>query len=119
MASSRAEELAEVLWELKRAGKVATFTTIARRAGFSAGANGRAVQTALRAVLRDWTQLQWSRAVKDDGQLEKGSEHEEKLVESGYSILPVDGKEDVVTLAEFQEILMEWDEEANGEKSKD
>jgi alkylated DNA nucleotide flippase Atl1 len=118
MTSTRAEELAEVLWELKRAGKVATFSTIARRAGFSAGANGRAVQTALRAIRRDWPHLQWWRAVNDDGQLEKGSEHQEKLEESGYSIMPVDGKENLVTLAQFQEILMEWEEEAKGEKTQ-
>jgi alkylated DNA nucleotide flippase Atl1 len=117
MASSRAEDLAEVLWELKRAGKVATFTTIARRAGFSAGANGRAVQTALRAIRRDWPHLQWWRAVKDDGQVEKGSEHEDRLVESGYSIMPVAGKEDVVTLASFTEIVMKWEEEAKAEKA--
>lgn len=119
MASSRAEDLAEVLWELKRAGKVATFTTIARRAGFSAGSNGRAVQTALRAIRKDWPHLQWWRAVKDDGQVEKGSEHEEKLVESGYSCEPVAGKDGLVTLAAFQEIVMQWEEEvANAEKAK-
>jgi alkylated DNA nucleotide flippase Atl1 len=118
MASTRAEDLAEVLWELKRAGKVATFTTIARRAGFSAGAKGRAVETALRAIRRDWPHLQWWRAVKDDGQLEKGSEHEVKLVESGYSVEPVAGKADVVSLAQFHEILMQWQEEPAGEKAK-
>jgi alkylated DNA nucleotide flippase Atl1 len=118
MASTRAEDLAEVLWELKRAGKVATFTTIARRAGFSAGANGRAVQTALRAIRRDWPHLQWWRAVKDDGQLEKGSEHQEKLEESGYAVKPVAGNDEVVTLAEFQEILMQWQEEPTAEKAK-
>ena len=111
MASSRAEDLAEVLWELKRAGKLATFTTIARRAGFSAGQNGRAIQTALRVVRRDWPHLQWWRAVKDDGQLSKGSEHEEKLLESGFEVAPVDGKDDVVSLALFQEMLMQWDDE--------
>jgi len=119
MSSTRAEELAEVLWELKRAGKVATFTTIARRAGFSAGTNGRAVQSALRVIRRDWPHLQWWRAVKDDGQLSKGSEHEERLLESGFNVMPVAGKEDLVTLAEFQEILMQWeDEEQNGEAAK-
>jgi len=118
MASSRAEDLAEVLWELKRAGKVATFSTIARRAGFSAGTKGKAVETALRAVRRDWPHLQWWRAVKDDGQVEKGSEHQSKLEESGYSIMPVDGKENLVTLAAFQEILMQWDEEAAAGTSK-
>ena len=78
---------------------------------FSAGQNGRAIQTALRVVRRDWPHLQWWRAVKDDGQLSKGSEHEEKLLESGFSIAPVDGKDDVVSLELFQEMLMEWDDE--------
>jgi alkylated DNA nucleotide flippase Atl1 len=109
MVSSRAAEVAEVLWELKRAGKLATFSSIATRAGFSAGTNGRTVQTALRTVRRDWPHLQWWRAVSEDGVLEKGSEHEERLRESGFALEPVKGRTDALALAQLQEHLMCWE----------
>lgn len=112
MVSSRAEEVAEVLWELKRADKVATYTVIAGRAGFSAGQNGRTLQTALRAVRRDWPHLQWWRAISDNGLLEKESEQEEKLRESGFELEETDGKEDAITLKEIDEHLMIWEEES-------
>src|SRR4051794_20953087 len=98
MASSRADEVAEILWELKRADKVATYTLIARRAGFSAGSNGRAMLTCLRTVKRDWPHLHWWRAVQDNGVLEKGSEQEAKLREAGYVLEHAAGKEDAVAI---------------------
>ncbi len=110
MVSTRAAEVAEILWELKQAGKVATYSTIAKRAGFSAGTAGRAVITTMRAVRQDWPHLQWWRAVKDDGQLESGSEHEERLIESGFEVEPVKGDGDVVTLVSLEEQLMTWEE---------
>jgi len=113
MASSRAQEVAEILWELKRADKVATFSSIAGRAGFSAGSNGRTVVTCLKTVRRDWSHLQWWRAIKDDGLIEKGSEHEEKLRECGFEIQDADGKEEAVTIAAIEEHLMSWDENGN------
>lgn len=113
MASSRAQEVAEILWELKRADKVATFSSIAGRAGFSAGANGRTVVTCLKTVRRDWGHLQWWRAIKDDGLIEKGSEHEEKLRECGFEIQDADGEEKAVTIASMEEHLMSWDENGN------
>lgn len=113
MSSSRAEGVAEVLWELKRAGKVATFSEIAQRAGFSAGSNGRSVQTALRTVRRDWPHLQWWRAIKDDGMLEKDSEHVEKLQECGFAIEEADGDDEVVTITSIDEHLMIWDEDGD------
>jgi alkylated DNA nucleotide flippase Atl1 len=112
MVSSRAEEVAEILWELKRADKLATYTNVARRAGFSAGSNGRAVLTTLRAVRQGWPHLQWWRAINDSGQLEKGSEHEAKLVESGYGVEAVEGNDETVALEEVQEHLMTWEEAA-------
>ena len=111
MTSIRAEGVAEVLWELKRAGKIATFSTIANRAGFSAGSNGRTVTTALKTVRRDWGHLQWWRAIKDDGMLEKDSEHAEKLQESGYEIADADGNKEAVMLVCLEEHLMSWDDE--------
>ena len=110
MTSSRAEGVAEVLWELKRAGKVATYSVIARRAGFSAGTNGRSMQTALRTVRRDWPHLQWWRAIQDDGQLERDSEHVDKLKESGYDMEDASGKNDDLTISYIDEHLMLWEE---------
>jgi len=111
MTSVRAEGVAEALWELKRAGKVATFSSIAERAGFSAGSNGRTVRTAMKVVRRDWDHLQWWRALSDDLTVKKDSEHAEKLAESGYEVVEADGKEDVVTLADLEEHLMSWEDD--------
>lgn len=111
MTSIRAEGVAEVLWELKRAGKVATFSSIAQRAGFSAGSNGRTVKTALKTVRRDWDHLQWWRAIGDDGLVEKDSEHAEKLIESGFEVVEANGKKDALTLANLESHLMTWNED--------
>lgn len=108
MASSRADEVAEILWELKRAGKVSTYTHIARRAGFSAGSNGRAMDSCLRVVRRDWPHLHWWRAIKDGGFLENGSEQEAKLREAGYEVEPSDdGKRCMLISQEVH--LMTWE----------
>ena len=109
MASSRADEVAEVLWELKRAGKISTYTHIARRAGFSAGSNGRAMDSCLRVVRRDWPHLHWWRAVKDDGVLELGCEQEACLKEAGFEVAPVDGKK-TCTVTSFESLIMVWNE---------
>ncbi|MBW3540184.1 MAG: hypothetical protein KY476_07935 [Planctomycetes bacterium] len=108
MASTRAAEVAEILWELKRADKLATFSSIAQRAGFSAGSNGRTMRTCLKTVRRDWPHLQWWRALNDECKLEKGSEHEEMLRESGYELTQTDDKDDCVTVRALTEHLMEW-----------
>lgn len=118
MATSRAAEVAEVLWELKRAGKVAKFSTIANRAGFSAGANGRAMLTCLKTVRRDWPHLQWWRAIKDDLMIEKGAEQLAELEQAGIEFIDAEGNEDAVTLCDAEEHLMTWDEEnANSEEA--
>jgi len=110
MASSRAQEVAEVLWELKRAEKIAKYSTIARRAGFSAGTNGRAMQTCLRTIRRDWPHLQWWRAVQDDGSLVKGSEQEQALREAGYELEEAGNTKDAIAVSALDEHLMSWDE---------
>jgi alkylated DNA nucleotide flippase Atl1 len=84
MASSRADEVAEILWELKRAGKLATYTAIACRAGFSAGSDGRAMQSCLMVVRRDWPHLQWWRAIPDNHAIIRGSQQSLRLTEAGY-----------------------------------
>lgn len=108
MASSRADEVAEILWELKRAGKIATYTHIARRAGFSAGNGGRAMDSCLKVVRRDWPHLQWWRAVKDDGTLENGSEQESKLREAGYELETAQGGKQIA-LVGLEQHLMVWE----------
>lgn len=110
MASTRAEEVAELLWELKRASKVAKYSVIAKRAGFSAGVNGKAMDTCLKTVRRDWPHLQWWRAVSDTAFVLKDSEQAKKLVEAGVDLKP--GKDDTMTLASPDEVLMEWPEES-------
>ncbi len=108
MAMTRAEEVAELLWELKRAAKVAKYSVIAKRAGFSAGSNGKAMETCLRTVRRDWPHLQWWRAVNDTTLLEKDCDQAKKLVESGIVLKNANDK--AVTLAKPDEVLMEWPE---------
>lgn len=108
MASTRADGLAEALFELKRAGKIATFSQIARRCGFSAGNNGRTVQTTLKTVRRDWPHLHWWRAVKDDGLLDEDPEQAVKLKEAGFE-LEATKKGNRVVAAMLEAHLMLWE----------
>ncbi len=117
MASTRAAEVAELLWELKRANKLATFSSMARRAGFAPGSNGRAVVTTLKAVRRGWPHLQWWRAVNDDGTLEKGSEHEQHLTTGGFLFQEANGKSGAVVLLDLDKHLIAWNETAELVKS--
>lgn len=107
MSTSRADEVAEILWELKRAGKVATYSNIARRAGFSAGSNGRAMDTCLRTIRRDWGHLQWWRAIKDDGCLDTGCEQQSCLRDAGFEFEEVAGGKHV-KLTSIESHLMTW-----------
>ena len=113
MASVRAQEVADLLWELKRAGKLGTYTAVARRAGFSPGSNGRTSLTVMKTVRRDWSHLQWWRAVPDDGAVEKGGEHAELLAENEFT-LNDDGEKSVV--ADLDSHLMVWTEEEGDEE---
>jgi alkylated DNA nucleotide flippase Atl1 len=101
--STRAEAIARILWELKKAEKLATLTSIATQAGFSPGANGRTVITSLKTVRRDWPQLQWWRAVADNGQVD--AEQKSYLAEAGFESEPVeDGGFAIKSLPEQQMI---------------
>ena len=113
MASTRAAAVAEVLWELKRADKVAAFSAIARRAGFSAGSNGRAMLTCLKAVRKDWPHLQWWRAIHDDGTVESGTEQARELETWGAQLdgEASNGRQSVLI---DEALMMIWDE--NGEE---
>jgi len=104
VSSTRAQAVAEILWELKQAGKVATLSSIASRAGFSPGSGGRTIHTCLRTVRRDWPHLQWWRAVADNGQVEE--EQQSHLLDAGFETETVD--EDTVVIKSLAERLMDW-----------
>jgi alkylated DNA nucleotide flippase Atl1 len=109
MASSRAALVAEVLWELKRADRVATYSAIAQRAGFSAGTGGRTMKTCLKTVRRDWPHLQWWRAINDDGLVKKGGEQEKRLKDLGLDF-DSEAKEDRIHVSMDHDLLMNWNE---------
>ena len=111
MASVRAENVAEVLWELKRIDKVATFTEVATRAGFKPGAGGRTMLTCLTTVQRDWPHLQWWRAIPDDGFIANDSPLAVQLRSVGFELEAVDGRKGFVTIADLAERLFTWEVE--------
>ena len=115
LAATRAQAVAEILWELKRAEKLATLTAIAERAGFSPGSGGRTMNTCIKTVRRDWPHLQWWRAVSDDGIMDK--EQETHLVEAGFETEAADDESAVVKSLADQ--LMSWDEPENPEDDGD
>jgi alkylated DNA nucleotide flippase Atl1 len=69
MSSSRAQAVADVLSELKQSEKLGTLTSVARKAGFNPGVNGKTALNVLENVRREWPHLQWWRVVRDDGTL--------------------------------------------------
>ena len=109
MASVRAENVAEVLWELKRIDKVATFTEVAGRAGFKPGAGGRTMLTCLATVQRDWPHLQWWRAIPDDKCIAHDSPHAEQLRSVGFELETVDNRKGFVTIADLEARLFTWE----------
>jgi hypothetical protein len=106
VTSTRAQSIAEILWELKRAEKLATFSAIAGRAGFSPGSNGRTMIVSLKTVRRDWPHLQWWRAVADNGRLNE--EQKAHLAKAGFETESAGNGEFAVK--SFSEQLMTWDE---------
>ena len=115
IASTRAQAVAEILWELKRAEKLATLTSIAHRAGFNPGSGCRTVTTCLMTVRRDWPHLQWWRAVADDGVLD--SEQQLRLTEAGFGTEKVDGGSLVVKSLSDQ--LMTWEDSSGAAEQGD
>jgi alkylated DNA nucleotide flippase Atl1 len=106
VASTRAQAIAHILWELKKAEKLASLTSIATRVGFSPGANGRAVITSLKTVRRDWPQLQWWRAVADDGKVDE--EQNSYLSEAGFESEPVE--DGIFAIQSLATQLMTWED---------
>jgi alkylated DNA nucleotide flippase Atl1 len=105
VTSTRAQAIAEILWELKKADKLATLTSIASRAGFAPGSGGQTVSTCLKTVRRDWPHLQWWRAVADDGKIEQ--EQESFLTKAGFESEAAQGSSAVIKSFETQ--LLTWE----------
>lgn len=87
--ASRAQDVALILWELKRSQKLATLTAIARHAGFSAGPKQNTIGNCLKTVRRDWPHLEWWRAIADSGELQQ--DQAQQLEHAGYAVAVVDG----------------------------
>jgi alkylated DNA nucleotide flippase Atl1 len=104
--SMRAQAVAEILYELKQADKIATLSSIAKRAGFSPGASGQTIRGCLKAVRRDWSHLQWWRAIADNGQVDE--EQLTCLVSAGFEIDSLDN--DTVVIKSLAEHSMNWGE---------
>lgn len=118
MASTRAPAVAEVLWELKRLDRIATYSAVALRAGFNAGANGRAMETCLKTIRKEWPHLDWWRAIRDDGSILPGNEQAEEL--QGWGAQLSDGTDDgrlYVLVDESRMMVWEIEEPAK-EKSR-
>lgn len=107
MASSRAQAVAELLWELKKWDKVARFSAIADKAGFKAGVNGKAMHTCLKSVRREWPHLEDWRAIPDDGTLEPQSQQVHNLKAWGATLS--EAKADRIEVAVEPERLMTWE----------
>lgn len=112
MASSRAEAVAEVLWELKRLEKLACYSQLAQRAGFKAGPGAKNVLGCLDHIRRDWSHLQWWRAVADDGCLDGESEHARTLRENGYVLDAVPNRKGFVQIVDLELHAYVWAEES-------
>ena len=106
MASARAQEVANLLWELKKAGKIGTYTAVARRAGFAPGASGRTILNTLVTVRRDWSHLQWWRVVPDDGVIEADSEQAVALAAGGFELKKAKDKK--TSIAHMEASCLVW-----------
>lgn len=110
MASRRAEFLAEVLYHLKQADRLATFDQVAQFGGFRPGPDGRSVQIALDSVRRDWPHLDWWRVVPVDPRWSANDEQATKLQEAGFELKPARGRKNSLTLAETESVFVTWTE---------
>jgi alkylated DNA nucleotide flippase Atl1 len=107
MASNRAADVAEVLWELKRAGKLATLSAVAERAGFSPGADCKAVRKCMALIRQEWPHLEWWRAIEDDGTVQTDSEHLQLLREFGVECSGE--RKGVASLLIDEQLMMVWE----------
>lgn len=108
MPTIRSEAVAEVLWELKRLEKLATFSVVAERAGFKAGPGGKNIETCLEAVKREWPHLQWWRAVNDDNRLPAECNQAALLTQNGYPLENVAGRKTIMQIVALETHLYAW-----------
>jgi hypothetical protein len=106
MSTQRAEQVAEVLWELKKLQRYATLTAIARRAGFSPGNQLRTILSCMATVQKDWPHLESWRAIHDSGIVAKNSSQATALQAQGIELRD-DGETWNVVLAES--LMVVWD----------
>jgi alkylated DNA nucleotide flippase Atl1 len=104
IASTRAQSVATILWELKKADKLATASAIAQRAGFGPGPRCSTINSCLKNVRRDWPHLEWWRAVADNGQLE--AEQAALLQQAGFSTTALESGES--SIDSLDEQLIGW-----------
>jgi alkylated DNA nucleotide flippase Atl1 len=105
-STARAQAVAQILWELKKAEKLATLSSIAARAGFAPGSGGRTIRNCLKTVRRDWPHLQWWRAIADNGQLDE--EQTSHVANAGFETEFVEGGS--ASIKSFAAQLMSWEE---------
>lgn len=105
--SARAALVAEVLWELKRTDKVATYSSIAEQAGFSAGTSGRSMLTCLNTIRREWDHLQWWRAIPDCGTLNTNGDLAKELQQWGATLGEPDAR-GIAPLTISEDRIMIW-----------
>ncbi|RLS58983.1 MAG: hypothetical protein DWH91_01245 [Planctomycetota bacterium] len=115
MSTQRATLVAEILWELKRADRFATLTSIARRAGFSPGAQCRTILACMNTIQKEWPHLEWWRALHDDGVVEKKSVQAEAMERLGIEL-----REDGAHLTVILDVarMMAWDTTMDGKAIK-
>ncbi|MBD3672836.1 MAG: hypothetical protein HUJ26_04855 [Planctomycetaceae bacterium] len=106
--SVRAQAVAEVLWELKKAEKLGTYSLVAERAGFSAGTNGRTMITCMKKIRREWPHLEWWRVLEDSIEIPKKSEQASHLESNGYEMEAAGSDEKTVKPAELEDHLVDW-----------
>lgn len=95
---------------MKRNEKLGTYSTVAERAGFSAGTNGRTMISCLKKIRREWPHLEWWRALEDSLKLTKGSEQAKALEKNGYEMEAHGSDDKHVKPAELEVHLVVWEE---------
>ncbi len=111
MSSLRAELVAEILYGLKKENQYATLTSIARRAGFSPGAQCRTILACMNTIQKDWPHLEAFRAIHDDGITPKASSQAEALQKQGIELRD-DGDNWTIILDE--RMLVVWETSLDG-----
>ena len=111
MSSLRAELVAEILYGLKKENQYATLTSIARRAGFSPGAQCRTILACMNTIQKEWPHLESFRAIHDDGITAKSSAQAEALQKQGIELRD-DGENWTIILDE--RMLIVWETSLDG-----